>query len=178
MIRILFFCSLCLLGCTQEKFQDYETTLDLLKLNYAQYYKKMEAENALDLYFEFYSISSEDDHKRRYALYNEGLYRFYHSDKGMIDFLLGFRGSQCYNQWLFLDESPLSSRIKVSDLLTESEAALVLLDYFLRGKNTALNAKKYSFNLTYDNFQSFYEKHRYKTLNQIRKQYKKQFPTR
>lgn len=163
-------------GCPKQsegKHYDYVAILEGLKLNYIQYYDMLYDQQ--DFYFHAYSISSKNEHDSLAARYKMAVSRFYNSDKEIIDYLLSFENSSYYNEWLFIGKSPLSSNIKESDLITEPEAALILIDYYLKGRYKPINVKSKPKTLTYDSFHKFYKLNKNKPLRQIRKLYKRGF---
>lgn len=157
-----------LFSCTQVPQQKLTTPqiLEDLKLNYTQYYDDMEGVH--DLYFEFYSIASKAEHDTLAARYKQAVQAFYRADKKIIDDLLRFEGSRSYNEWLFIGKSPLSSDIKETDFILETEAALILIDYYLRGKWESIDLKSKPKKLTYPTFRQFYELNKNKSLKQLR----------
>lgn len=164
------------IGCTKQsegKHYDYVAILEGLKLNYTQYYDMMYDQQGF--YFQAYSISSKNEHDSLAARYKMAVSRFYNSDKEIIDYLLSFKNSPSYNEWLFLGKSPLSSNIKESDLIPEPEAALILIDCYLRGRHEPINVKSKPKTLTYDSFHKFYKLNKNKPLRQIKKSYKREF---
>ena len=168
-VEILIVVSCIFLGnCHQEKFYDYSDTLEGLKLNYTLFYEEMEK----DIYFDIYSLS-EKEHHQLSSKYKRSVWKFYHSDKGIIDHLLSFEQSSKYNKWLLLSKSPLSSNIRESDFATESEAALILIDYYLRNKKEVIAGKHKPKNMTYQKFRQFYNENKEKSIRQIRHAYKK-----
>jgi hypothetical protein len=177
-ITLYVFLMYAAVSCTKQsegKYYDYVDVLEGLKLNYTQYYDMMNDQH--DFYFRFYanSISSKNEHDSLAARYKIAVSKFYNSDKKIIDYLLTFEHSSSYNQWLFIEKSPLSSNTKESDFIPEPEAALILIDYYLKGKYKPINVKRKPKTLTYDSFHKFYKLNKNKPLRQLRRLYRREF---
>ena len=176
LVILIVFLMHAAIGCTKQsegKHYDYVAILEGLKLNYIQYFDMMYDQQ--DFYFHAYSISSKNEHDSLAARYKIAVSRFYNSDKEIIDYLLSFENSSSYNEWLFLGKSPLSSSINESDLIPEPEAALILIDYYLKGRYKPINVKSKPKTLTYDSFHKFYRLNKNKPLRQLRRLYKREF---
>ena len=177
LIILIVFSIHAAIACTKQregKHYDYVAVLEGLKLNYTQYYEGMI--NEQDIYFKGYSISSEAEQDSLAARYKIAVNEFYDSDKKIIDYLMSFEKSKSYNEWLFIGKGPLSSNINTeTDLILEPEAALILIDYYLKGRYKPINIKSKPKTLTYDSFHKFYKLNKNKTLRQIRKLYKHEF---
>lgn len=155
---------------TLSNMADPALILEDLKLNYIQYYDEMK-DDSIDrkFYFEFYSITSPAKYDSLAIRYKQAVNAFYHADKKMIDYLLSFEKSESYNLWLFMGKGPYSSNIVDGvDMIMEPRAALILIDYYLRGKCKPINVKPKPKKLTYPTFRRFYELNKGKSLKQLR----------
>lgn len=172
-MKLLFIAtSLFIITCcstNDENSTNYEKVLNDLSNSHVLLYESMGRED----YLEAFNLK-ESEYKIKLEEYNNAINSFYESDKGMIGYLLSFENdTRVFSYWI-RRPNPYSAVRTKEDFISNSEAAMILIDNFLLNENKKhIIIKDRLSILSYKEFKDFYKIETSENLSQIKKNYKK-----
>lgn len=145
----------------------YDAILEGLSKNYVLLSYEMEK----DLYMEYFKLS-EEKHLIDLKEYNKAVSAFYDANKDILNYLFTYeKDTSKICRWI-KTKNPYSSNIGESDLLTNAEGALILIDNYLTNSST-IRIPTYANKLTYEKLKLFYEENKNQSKVELKDEYKK-----
>lgn len=150
------------------KYVDIETIL--YKLHSKSYTLLLEEEKMeKESYYDAFKIS-EEQHIKDYDEYKIARQKLLGKNKSIIKHLLYYENNLSGCNWINTI-NPYLSVIPKHLSFNKSTASLILIDYYLLGKNNDIKRPIYYDNLSYKKLKRFFKKNYDKPLNEIRELY-------
>lgn len=153
------------LSCSNK----YDTILEGLTKNYVLLGNEIEK----DLYLEYFK-QSEEQYLKDLEEYNKAVSAFYNADTGILNYLLTYEKDTVHMCKWIKTKNPYSSNIGETDLLTNSEGALILFDNYL-ANSSSIRIPTYINELSYEKIKSFYTKNKGLSKDELKREYKNLF---
>ena len=160
--------------CQNKPSMDSEYARVLEGLEYSHTLLLEYKEMARSDYFFLHEITQKE-HQERLNKYFSAVKRFLELDKGVIEYLIKFNEQKDEISYLVKTPNGL-----VADGMTKAifkkESGLILIDYFLIGKEQIIERPDYIEQLDYSKFKKFLLKYKNLNLDSLRSQYLEDFP--
>ena len=155
---------------SQNSNKNYDSLLNSLNYNFTLDY--VEGKYSEDVYFEPFNITKEE-HLAKYDEYKKAVSDLLKSNRKILSYLVNYENNFSFCNWI---NTPHPHDSTIKDIIeTKSEAAIVLIDYYLIGKLNRIQKPSYFSKLKYRKIKRFLRKNKSDPIEVLRIKYKEQF---